>query len=95
MTHPARKLTFDELWDGLQAAKAERLVSENIGHDGLRLFCYSDSCVYDKGWNDITMLARGIILDPESQADRGHSLPQVLQRRANGSIPFPTCLRDV
>jgi RNA ligase len=65
--HPARTLTFDELWNGLQQAKAEKLVSENIGTDGLRLFCYSDSCVYDKGWNDITMLARGVILDPESK----------------------------
>lgn len=65
--HPARRMEFDELWEGLQAAKAERLVSENVGQDGLRLYCYSDSCVYDKGWNDITMLARGIILDPQEK----------------------------
>jgi RNA ligase len=62
--HPARVMAFDDLWNGLQAAKAEKLVTENVGHDGLRLFSYSDSCVYDKGWNDITMLARGVILDP-------------------------------
>jgi RNA ligase len=67
MTHPARKLPFDQLWDGLQAAKAGRLVSENVGHDGLRLYCYSESCVYDRQWNDITMLARGIILDPDQK----------------------------
>lgn len=62
--HPARNLSFDELWDGLQKAKAEKLVSENVGADGLRLYCYSDSCVYDRKWDGITMLARGIILDP-------------------------------
>jgi RNA ligase len=66
-THPARKMSFDHLWDGLQKAKAERLVIENIGYDGLRLYCYSNSCVYDDGWNDITLLARGLILDPESK----------------------------
>jgi RNA ligase len=60
-------MPFDELWNGLQAAKAERLVTENVGADGLRLFCYSESCVYDRQWNDITMLARGLILDPESK----------------------------
>jgi RNA ligase len=55
------------LWDGLQKAKAEKLVSENVGQDGLRLYCYSDSTVCEKQWNDITMLARGVILDPEGK----------------------------
>jgi RNA ligase len=67
MKHPARTMPFDQLWNGLQQAKAERMVSENVGSDGLRLFCYSDSCVYEKGWNDITMLARGVILDPANK----------------------------
>ncbi|MCE9564635.1 MAG: T4 RnlA family RNA ligase [Planctomycetes bacterium] len=67
MMHPARMMPFDVLWDGLQKAKAEREVSENVGHDGLRLYCYSESTVYDRKWNDITMLARGVILDPESK----------------------------
>jgi RNA ligase len=60
-------MPFDQLWNGLQQAKAEKMVSENVGNDGLRLFCYSDSCVYEKGWNDITMLARGVILDLENK----------------------------
>lgn len=64
MTHPARAMPFDELWNGLQAAKAEKLVNESLSHDGLSLFCYTDSCTYEKGWNPITMLARGLILDP-------------------------------
>lgn len=64
MTHPARKLTFDELWAGLKAAKAAGDVNENIGSDGLSLFCYSKSCVYERHWDEITQLARGIILDP-------------------------------
>ena len=35
MKHPARTMVFDDLWDGLQKAKAEKLVSENVGADGL------------------------------------------------------------
>lgn len=66
MTHPARAMAFDDLWNGLQFAKAEKLVNENVA-DGLHLFCYTDSCVYDRGWNPITMLARGVILDPENK----------------------------
>lgn len=64
MMHPARHIPFDELWAALQMAKTEKLVVENIGHDDLRLYCYSDSCVYDRQWNEVTLLARGIILDP-------------------------------
>ncbi|WP_435018527.1 T4 RnlA family RNA ligase [Tundrisphaera sp. TA3] len=64
MTHPARSLTFDELWNGLKIAKSVGDVNENIGSDGLSLFCYSKAAVYERNWNDMTMLARGIILDP-------------------------------
>ena len=64
MTHPARKFTFDELWAGLKSAKAAGDVNEHIGGDGLSLFCYSKSCVYERHWDEMTMLARGIILDP-------------------------------
>ena len=67
MKHPARIMSFDDLWNGLQAAKTERLINENVGADGLRLFCYSESCVYDRRWDDTTMLARGLILDPASK----------------------------
>lgn len=67
MRHPARATPFDDLWSGLQKAKADKLVTENVGQDGLRLYCYTESTVYDRQWNDVTMLARGVILDPESK----------------------------
>jgi RNA ligase len=60
-------MAFDDLWEGLQKAKAEKLVSENVGADGLRLYCYTESCVYDRRWDDITTLARGVILDPDNR----------------------------
>ena len=48
-------------------ARAARLVYEQAGPDGLRLYCYSSSCVYDGQWNEATMIARGLVLDVEKQ----------------------------
>ncbi|MBP3954380.1 hypothetical protein J8F10_03625 [Gemmata sp. G18] len=62
--HPARMMAFNDLWCGLQRAVAEKRVKENVGADGLRLYCYAESTVYDRAWDEFTMLARGIILDP-------------------------------
>ncbi len=67
MKHPARTMPFGELFEGLQRAKASRLVSEQVSDDGLRLYCYSQSCVYERAWDEFTTLARGVILDPTAQ----------------------------
>lgn len=92
--HPAREMVFEELWAGLQAAKAEKLVVENVGADGLRLYCYSESCVYDRQWNDITMLARGIILDPGARRVVATPFPKFFNvgERADSipDLPFET-----
>lgn len=65
--HPARQIPFAELRAGLSKAKEERLVNEHESYDGLLLYCYTQNCVYDKGWNDITRLARGLIIDPKNE----------------------------
>jgi RNA ligase len=65
--HPARLLDFDSLISGLQAARDERLVVESRDSSGLLLYVYSQKCVYDSGWNQFTLLARGIILDPNAR----------------------------
>jgi RNA ligase len=66
MTHPARSVPFDELFLSLQAAHAEKLV--NVGVLGpLRIYSYSDSCVYDRKWDNTTLAARGLILDVEAK----------------------------
>jgi RNA ligase len=68
VTHPARTMSYTEIVDGLARAKAEKLVTEHVGTDGLRLYCYSKSCVYDRCWNPITLMARGLIIDIEQMA---------------------------
>lgn len=94
MKHPARTMQFDELWHALQTAKAEGLVKENVGQDGLRLFCYSESCVYDRRWDETTILARGLILDPDGKRVVATPFPKFFNvgERADSipDLPFET-----
>lgn len=62
--HPARTMRFADLWAGLRAAVAAELVLESFGPDGLRLYCYSRKCVYERRWDVFTLMARGLVLDP-------------------------------
>jgi RNA ligase len=64
--HPARVLTYRELTDGLAEAKAAGLVNEQIGADGLRLYCYTKSAVYDRAWTPFSLMARGLVLDADA-----------------------------
>lgn len=61
--HPAHAMPFDELADGLDRARAEKLVYERRGPDGLTLYVYAERCVYDAAWTPFTRSARGLILD--------------------------------
>lgn len=64
MIHPARRMPFAALHAGLIAARDAGLVSEQVDRTGLRLYCYTQSCVYDRKWDEHTLLARGLIIDP-------------------------------
>lgn len=60
--HPARAMTYVDLVTALQAE--ERAGNVVVQSDGdLRLFTYSRSCAYDRAWNPINELARGLIID--------------------------------
>lgn len=62
--HPARTMPFADLYAGLQDAKAKGLVTQRVDPTGdLELYVYSNRCVYEDGWNSITLLARGLIID--------------------------------
>lgn len=62
--HPARTLSFVDLAAGLEEARSAGLVNEQIGADGLRLYCYSKAAVYDRAWTPFSLMSRGLILDP-------------------------------
>ena len=65
--HPAHALPFDELVERLRAARDRRLVYERCGPEGLLLYVYTDRCVYDAAWDEVTVAARGLILDPDAR----------------------------
>jgi RNA ligase len=60
--HPARAIPFDELISLLAQEVGRDHVS--IRHDGdLSLYCYTKECVFNRAWNPINRLARGLIID--------------------------------
>ncbi len=61
--HPARKYPFPELYTKLEEAVIQNRVRRNINDHGLALYTYTEKTVYDKDWDDITIMARGLILD--------------------------------
>jgi len=63
--HPARAMDFTDLVEGLEAARAAGYIYRRFDAEtGRALYCYTSKCVYDEVWTDITVLARGLILDP-------------------------------
>ena len=69
MTHPARGYPFKELADGLRDAEARGVVKARRTAEApeLGLFTYTRSCVYDDGWDEFSLMARGLVLDFKRQ----------------------------
>ena len=65
--HFVRTLPYDRLLAGLEQAIADNMVTRRDGPEGLMLYKYTNNCVYDRGWNDFSMVARGLILDGNAQ----------------------------
>ncbi len=64
LIHPARQLPFATLMAGLKRA-------QGLGHvhrrsnaaNSLHLFIYTPRCVYENGWDEFTLMARGLVVD--------------------------------
>ena len=69
-------------------------MSERAGPDGLRIYCYTQSCVYDGGWNEATLIARGLILDVERERVVATPFPKFFNAFERGEaipdLPFET-----
>ena len=65
--HPARLIAFDELVSGLEKEVKEKLVARKISKQkelaDLQLFNYTDRATYTRGWNQYSLLARGLVVD--------------------------------
>jgi RNA ligase len=92
--HPARKIAFRDLVDALRSAREARLVSEQASPDGLRIYCYTQSCVFDGEWNDATLIARGLVLDVKNEAVAATPFPKFFNALERGEtipdLPFET-----
>lgn len=64
LIHPARQMPFTALLAGLERARGLGFVHRRVNRAaGLQLFIYTPRCVYDDGWDEFTVMARGLILD--------------------------------
>lgn len=67
MKHPARKLSYDAIEAGLIFAHEEGHVHKNVSKEGLHLYTYSETAVYNHSWTEPVLMARGLILDPTAK----------------------------
>jgi RNA ligase len=73
--HPARRLSFDALFDALESRVAAGAVAR-ADEGRLRLYIYSNRCVYERLWDDVSVLARGLVLDREARVVRATPFPK-------------------
>lgn len=86
--HPARQIDFGDLLAELKDARANRLVYERPGPDGLLLYVYTERCVFEDAWTPITMAARGLILDPAARRLVATPFPKFFNAgERGGAIP--------
>jgi RNA ligase len=65
--HPARQMPFDTLMAGLERARGLGFVHRRLSAEaGLQLFIYTPRCVYEDGWDEFAVMARGLIVDADA-----------------------------
>jgi RNA ligase len=87
--HPARQMDFGTLYTDLMVEYNKGNLIMQSDRE-LRIFCYSKQCVYEKAWNPITTMARGLILDVEDRAIVATPFPKFFNHgevAQAGSIP--------
>jgi RNA ligase len=90
--HPARKMSYDELYRALQFGVAEDMIYEHVGEEGLRLYCYTEKTVYERLWIPISIMSRGLILDVEKKEVVATPFPKFFNVGEVMAIDFPNPL---
>src|SRR5579884_3064657 len=63
--HPARVMSYDELRAGLlEAERACNVVAAR--EEGLEVYTYTNGCRFENRWDLFSLLARGLVLDPQA-----------------------------
>ncbi|TXN41715.1 2'-5' RNA ligase [Methylobacterium sp. WL30] len=85
--HPARAMAFNDLIDGLEKARAAGFVSRKMCRaTGLLIYCYTQRCVYDHGWDRYSLLARGLIVDYDAGAVVATPFPKFFNLGERGAV---------
>jgi hypothetical protein len=88
MIHPARQMPYAELIEGLEAAKAAGNVTTKDCPNGRRLYVYTSRFVYEDGWDQFSLMVRGLILHPGERRIIATPFPKFFNAgERNGSIP--------
>ena len=85
--HPARSMGFETLMTGLERARTAGFVSRKACREtGLLLYCYTQRCVYDHGWDAFSLMARGLIVDPIRETVAATPFPKFFNLGEGGRI---------
>lgn len=81
-------MDFVELYAGLMSGVVSKTINMTDGPDGLQLFCYSESCVYERKWDKFSLMARGLIVHPDSMSVAATPFPKFFNvGEREGSLP--------
>ena len=65
--HPARRISFDELYQGLLVNIKDRNITREV-NGNLEIFNYTTHAQYNANWNQFTLIARGLIIDVKKRS---------------------------
>ena len=87
--HPARVIDYYTLMEGLERARKLGFVYRRPSADGkLQIYVYTPRCVYEDGWDEFTVLARGLVVDVEAGRVVATPFPKFFNAgERNGAIP--------
>lgn len=85
--HPAKQMDFDVLFSGLEAAREKGLISRRDDPTtGRAIFCYTQRCVFEKAWDQFSLVARGLILDPDERRVVATPFPKFFNIGENAAV---------
>lgn len=91
--HPAALMDYLTLFDGLEACVKAGTVKRFTAADNPALvgYCYTEKCVFDRLWNEFSLLARGIVLDTVARCVRAYPFPKFFnyEEWAQGTSKIP------
>lgn len=84
--HPARRVPFADLAAALELRVRAGAIAR-VRKGALSLYVYTNRCVYDAMWDEVSVLARGLVLDHEAAVVRATPFPKFFNFGERGVGP--------